>query len=202
MPTKLPPAFNLIKKHNITNKVSFQGLRNTCSAFGTVSALEILSQIEGKRSINLSANRLFQLGNPKPFASMIGGSITGVLNYLVEKGLEDKTTKESIYITGYITLNSIEAMKNWLTKRGPLITYIRLYLDFFFYKNGIYTNRVKIPFFNEHHCLCIVGYDDEKQAWLCQNSWSPLWGDKGYCWIQYGTCGIDYNAWAITGITN
>ena len=35
------------------------------------------------------------------------------------------------------------------------------------------------------HCVVMVGYDNEKQAVLCRNSWSENWGDGGYFWMPY-----------------
>jgi hypothetical protein len=30
------------------------------------------------------------------------------------------------------------------------------------------------------HCICIIGYDDDAQRFLLQNSWGPAWGDGGF----------------------
>jgi hypothetical protein len=35
------------------------------------------------------------------------------------------------------------------------------------------------------HALCIVGYDNNKQAFLIQNSWGTGWGDQGRFWVKY-----------------
>jgi hypothetical protein len=35
------------------------------------------------------------------------------------------------------------------------------------------------------HAVSIIGYDDTKQAWLCQNSWGTTWGCNGQLWIAY-----------------
>jgi uncharacterized protein YdeI (BOF family) len=52
------------------------------------------------------------------------------------------------------------------------------------------------------HALCVIGYDDTQQAWLCKNSWGTGWGMGGYCYIAYGQCGIDAQMWGINGLTN
>ena len=35
------------------------------------------------------------------------------------------------------------------------------------------------------HAVPVVGYDDNRKAFLCQNSWSVSWGNKGFFYIPY-----------------
>lgn len=35
------------------------------------------------------------------------------------------------------------------------------------------------------HAQLIVGYDENKRAWLVRNSWGTWWGDAGYAWVPY-----------------
>ncbi|QRA44286.1 C1 family peptidase [Chryseobacterium cucumeris] len=35
------------------------------------------------------------------------------------------------------------------------------------------------------HAICVVGYDDAKQAFKVQNSWGTTWGNNGFFWIDY-----------------
>jgi C1A family cysteine protease len=37
------------------------------------------------------------------------------------------------------------------------------------------------------HAMCVVGYDDSKEAFKVRNSWGASWGDNGYLWIGYDT---------------
>jgi C1A family cysteine protease len=39
---------------------------------------------------------------------------------------------------------------------------------------------------DEHHAMCVVGYDDDKKAYLLMNSWGKGWGENGFCWVSYG----------------
>ena len=35
------------------------------------------------------------------------------------------------------------------------------------------------------HALCVIGYDDRKQAFQIMNSWGPEWGNNGIAWVRY-----------------
>jgi C1A family cysteine protease len=47
---------------------------------------------------------------------------------------------------------------------------------------------------NGCHIIIIVGWDDNKHAWLIKNSWGTGWGDNGYGWITYGSNKIGMGA--------
>jgi len=53
------------------------------------------------------------------------------------------------------------------------------------------------------HCVIIVGYDDAKKCFKCQNSWGNNWGIGGYFWMPYSFL-LDPNQaddfWAIQSI--
>ena len=36
------------------------------------------------------------------------------------------------------------------------------------------------------HAMCVIGYDDRKQAFQLMNSWGPEWGNNGIGWVRYG----------------
>ena len=49
-----------------------------------------------------------------------------------------------------------------------------------------------------NHAVMIVGWDDNKGAWLVRNSWGTGWGDDGYCWIKYNSNNIGKRAaWVL-----
>ncbi len=35
------------------------------------------------------------------------------------------------------------------------------------------------------HAMCVIGYDDRKQAFQIMNSWGPDWGNNGVAWVRY-----------------
>ena len=36
-----------------------------------------------------------------------------------------------------------------------------------------------------NHAISIIGWDDNKQAWLVKNTWGTYWGDEGCFWVSY-----------------
>lgn len=115
---------------------------------------------------------------------------------------QSQTTK----ISGYTTLYNGDTdpttnLKNHLATKGPVVTGFTAYLDFLFYRSGVYIKNDAD--WNKRlggHCVVCVGYDDDRGAWLCKNSWTTLWGDDGFVWFGYNQCGIDWGPmWGIDG---
>jgi C1A family cysteine protease len=91
------------------------------------------------------------------------------------------------------------SMKNWLTSMGPLIACFSVYDDFQLdYTGGVY-KHVTGEFLGGH-CVCVVGYDDGEQCWICKNSWGSAFGESGFFRIEYGECGIDAEMWTVEGV--
>jgi hypothetical protein len=90
-------------------------------------------------------------------------------------------------------LPTVAQLKQALVEHGPIAA--PLYGDrcFSVYKEGVFNGRNNgIP----THVVVLIGWDDEKQAWLIKNSWGERWGEKGYAWVAYGSNNIGlYAAW-------
>jgi len=84
----------------------------------------------------------------------------------------------------------VEAI-NTALQDSPLATSFAVYENFAWYSSGVYSAHGSEPT-GEGHAVCIVGYDDDLQAWLVKNSWGPGWGLLGgYFWIAYDSgCGF------------
>lgn len=98
---------------------------------------------------------------------------------------------------GKVTVDTINALKRVLVNNVPVLIGIAVYSSF--ERIGA-DGLVPIPnksreSFLGGHAMCIVGYDDIRQAALVLNSWGTSWGTshpaetdpaiKGYCWMPY-----------------
>ncbi|MGN6828559.1 C1 family peptidase [Paucibacter sp. M5-1] len=95
-------------------------------------------------------------------------------------------------ILGYRRLNSADsqAIKTQIYEKKPLPIGMRVYSDFVSFgtgslRTGIY--RISGSLTNEGHAMAIVGYDDDRQAYLVVNSWGVDWGNQGYFWFDYNS---------------
>jgi len=98
----------------------------------------------------------------------------------------------TVRLDSYVSLNNNADQKAWLDAVGPLSACFTCYWDFQAYgpNSGTYICN-EASGVDGGHCIVIVGYDDERQAWLVRNSWGTGWGMEGYCWFGYGQAGID-----------
>ena len=95
---------------------------------------------------------------------------------------------------GFDNFDDADDIKSDVALNGPLETQFQVYADFMSYKGGIY--EYKYGELRGGHAVTILGYGNENGVdyWICQNSWGPKWGEKGFFRIKMGEVGIDSNA--------
>ncbi len=90
-------------------------------------------------------------------------------------------------------LPTVAQFKQALIEHGPLAMPIKGDACFSVYQGGVFNGKKTG---NPNHVMVLIGWDDEKQAWLIKNSWGEEWGEKGFGWVAYGSNSIGlYAAW-------
>lgn len=113
-----------------------------------------------------------------------------------------KTAASSHKITSWGTVNKtdIAGIKNLLTMNIPVVTGLLLKESFKNIKNTGWLLSTNTGTVLGGHAVCVVGYDDSKQAFKVQNSWNTTWGDNGYFWISYSLFSKNVNQFSGTGV--
>ena len=199
---------------NWTTPIRDQNGCGSCVAFGTIAALDALLRIrtfkDPNRNIDLSEAHLLFCGG----GSCNGWHMNHACNYLKNNGVPDeacftyskglqtkscttcsdwKSRIDHTKIPSWSHTKDVNQMKTNLVNNGPQITGMAVYRDFFSYAGGVYEHVTGD--LAGYHCVCVVGFDDQNQCWICKNSWGTGWGEadggqRGWFRIKYGECGI------------
>ncbi|KAJ1487605.1 hypothetical protein T484DRAFT_1786069 [Baffinella frigidus] len=98
---------------------------------------------------------------------------------------------------------SIQAMQEEILAHGPAFASFYIYNDFMLYSGGVYQASKEAKAQGEvgGHAVMVVGWGTDKATgldyWLCQNSWSDKWGDKGFFKIRRGTDECSIESWGF-----
>lgn len=151
-----------------------------------------------------------------------GSTMSDALDLLVDRGCDFKdnfpysssgyTTKpdaasmsNSVHYKSYywkLLLKATWDVKSALTSSQVVIFSIPVHPDL---DNLNATNPVYDDFSDTNrgnHAICIVGYDDSKQAFKFINSWGTNWGLSGYGWIAYSKISSINSAYVLLDKAN
>ncbi len=194
---------------NFISPVKDQLACGSCVSFCSVALLEATAAIERNISfLDLSEADLH-------FCSSHGATCggwwpTNALDQLKTRGVVDEASfpyatafqpggprcvnvpdraAHTFKVGSYTTLSTMADRKRWLADVGPVSAVFHVYDDFFMTGTGVYSHVTGGH--AGYHCVEVVGYSDAEGCWICKNSWSTTWGDRGFFKIAYGQCGID-----------
>lgn len=206
------PKFDWRENGLDVGEVGFQGWEcNTCWAFATVDALQMSRRLWARHFKNNNLDETLRPSVRQLISCMLpqldshckenwhGDSFT----YLVEKGLPlggarkygaekfgwkcdaEKFVKALTW--DYISQNPPEIAETKDIKRavvtyGAVASVLKLDQCFGLYGSGVFNEeRTR----GGNHIVLIIGWDDEKGAWLIKNSFGKDWGEDGFAWIKY-----------------
>lgn len=222
--SSLPSKFDWRNKdgQNWVSPVMDQANCGSCVAFATIGVLETqykISSLFPNFNIKLSPQHLFSCGGgscesgwrPEKAARFVqryGVPDEACMPYQSGSTGEDIVCRASCQdarqrvatISGYTTptrgYENIEAVKKAL-QQGPVVTNMKVFPDFVAYAGGVYRHTEGGVLGG--HAVSIVGYDDEKQAFIIRNSWGETWGEKGFGYVAYGDdTGVGEETWLFS----
>lgn len=203
-------AFNWRDVGKVT-AVRNQGGCGSCWAFAAMGAYESSSLIRNNLSSDVSEQDIISCAGA---GSCAGGWYDPVFQYMLTNGVASENNEPYTATNGFCNTNlykpyrainwgfvtvkhdvpTVQELKEALCQYGPLAVAVNATPAF-----GSY-NPANGPFKEEgadhtiNHAVTLVGWDDDKNAWLIKNSWGSGWGDNGYMWIDYYTNNIGYAA--------
>lgn len=225
--TPLPPSVDWrnMNGNNYISAVKKQGDCASSVAFGVGAAIDAAMRIKYDLPVNhpnssmladVSEGQLFYCVPEQ--SCQEGGYVDDTLAYAKDTGivpdyLYPYTAGDQVcripgianwqqYITqisGSSYLTSHEEKKKYLATTGPLIAVVKAYEDFFAYRDGVYSHVWGELLTDQ--CLCVIGYSDSRQAWLCKNSLGADWNGDGFVWIKYDEASLDKEMYYPEGFT-
>ncbi|MGZ3774089.1 MAG: C1 family peptidase [Pseudobdellovibrionaceae bacterium] len=221
MSSNLPSKLDWRNKdgQNWVSPIKDQANCGSCVAFASVGVLETqyrISSLFPNFNIKLSPQHLFSCGggscatgwmpeNAARFIQRYGVPDEACMPYQSGSTGQDVACNTScsdskqrvLTISGFTTptrgYQNIDAVKAAL-QNGPVVTSMKVYSDFVAYAGGIYQHTMGEILGG--HAISIIGYDDEKQAFIIRNSWGESWGENGFAYVAYDDdSGVGDDTW-------
>jgi len=92
------------------------------------------------------------------------------------------------HLSDFQMLNSLEEMKSTLKKQMPFFVDIN-FAPAAYGREPAATGKIGKPQLTEvefcDHTVCVLGFNDETEELIFQNSWGTEWGEQGYGYVSY-----------------
>jgi C1A family cysteine protease len=213
----LPAQWDWRTMNGVT-PVKDQGGCGSCWAFGTIGAAESMLAIKSDTTVDLSEQQLIACNTLSYGCS--GG--WWVFDMLMNPGAALESAfpySESdavcggpylfpfkingwAYVDGEDKLPDKNKIKQAIHDYGPIAAAVYVGDAFQAYTGGVF-DRDELPDMgwldcsestDVNHAIMLVGWDDNKGAWILRNSWGTSWGENGYMYIKYGISNVGFAA--------
>jgi C1A family cysteine protease len=186
-----------------------QGLCFSCWAFAAATAFEASYSIQHGKYVPISEQNVLNCASALSTCAgglvfdafmVLGKGAVGAEEapYLAQQQRDScisPTGKMRALEWGYVNdeevIPSTSSIKNALCTYGPIVSAVRATRSMQAYSEGVFNDDDKGA---TNHAVTLIGWDDEKGAWLVRNSWGSQWGMKGYMWIKYQSNSIGTEA--------
>ncbi len=201
-----------MRDYAVITPVRYQGICGSCWSFASVAAMETAFLLKNGGEPSLLDLSEQQLLNCADFTCSCGGgrhhfAFMHLCNHYLQdeisypySGLKTNCNNEGSFRTIYkgrrwgwsadpvFGGSSIQEIKRNICRYGSVASGICVSDTFKrLMGNGVYNLNdggcVAVP----NHIVQIIGWDDDRQAWLIKNSWGTNWGFGGFAWVRYNT---------------
>jgi cathepsin L len=201
------------RRFGVISDVRDQKTCGSCAIFASVAAFEASwSILNNTERLDVSEQQLL---NCAAAGTCNGGWHEKVFEYLMKPGGTSESNQPYIaqvsgcqqsgsptytavnwsYINSDASTPSTALIKRTLCDRGPVVVAMLATPAFQRYIGGIFNEGAEgFGATDVNHDVLIVGWDDDKGAWLIKNSWAAEWGEKGFGWVKYRNNNIGYGA--------
>lgn len=203
---QLPTSFDW-RDQGVVTPARNQGSCGSCWAFASVGVMESRILMSRRPGLDLSEQQQVSCNNDMwgcdggssnalKFWRTVGPfeeSCAGYEARLVPCGNFESCQQLPYYSVDHynIEIDSINNMKVSLRNDGPAYFRFEVYVDFYdYWKDGsagsVYHNASSTR--RGGHAVLLIGWDDDRNAWLCMNSWGQNAGPNGdgTFWMAYG----------------
>jgi hypothetical protein len=201
-----------------TPPIRDQSKCGSCWAFASLGSFETSQRLVNDVAVDLSEQRILDCAfmKGKDAGSCAGGWYTDVFDWLTTSGTvpheyidpyvaQERTCSAQAtspfkakawgWVSPYQSDPSAAEIKEAICKYGPVATTVNATKTFVAYTGGVFDERDPGII---NHAVVLVGWDDQRGAWLMRNSWGTNWGEAGYMWIKYGANSVGrYSAWVL-----